>query len=138
VGRFDSGNAVSHGGIKKPVEGHEHHRERESARGVFDTWSYETDQPFSLDALRQMVQSELPASIYRCKGIFFTDDFPDKRLTLQTVGRRTEIYELDEWGDRAPRTQIVAIGGSGQVDPRALTELFDGCICQPSIDPSSG
>jgi len=93
---------------------------------MFDTWSYETDQPFSLETLRQMVRKELPASIYRCKGIVFTADSPAKRIALQIVGRRTEISELDEWGDRTPRTQIVAIGSA--IDPQELTDKFDACV----------
>ena len=90
---------------------------------MFDTWSYESDRPFSLDALREMVQRELPASVYRCKGVVFAADMPDKRLTLQTVGRRTEISELDEWGERTPRTQIVAIGAPGGIDAQELRNL---------------
>ena len=52
------------------------------------------------------------------------------RLTLQTVGRRTEIRELGEWGERAARTQIVAIGAPGGIDAEALTERFDSCISE--------
>ncbi len=95
---------------------------------MFQTWSYESDRPFSLELLRQMVRRELPESIYRCKGIIFVADSPDKRLTLQAVGRRTEISELDEWGDRTPRTQIVAIGAA--IDAQELSDKFDACIEQ--------
>ena len=95
---------------------------------MFETWSYESDRPVSLGALRQMVQRELPASVYRCKGIVFAADSPDKRLALQVVGRRTEISELDAWGKRTPLTQIVAIGA--QIDAQELSEKFDACIEQ--------
>jgi len=95
---------------------------------LFETWSYESDRPVSLKSLREMVRKELPASIYRCKGIVFAADSPDKRIALQIVGRRTEISELDEWGDRTPRSQIVAIGSA--FDPRELTEKFDACIVE--------
>ncbi len=95
---------------------------------MFQTWSYESDRPFSLEALRQMVRKELPASIYRCKGIIFAADSPDQRFTLQAVGRRTEISELDEWGERTPRTQIVAIGA--EIDAQELSDKFDTCIAQ--------
>ena len=95
---------------------------------MFDTWSYQSDQPFSLDALREMVRKDLPASIYRCKGIVFAADSPDKRIALQIVGRRTEIYELDEWGDREPCTQIVAIGAP--IHPQELSNQFDACIAR--------
>ncbi len=76
-----------------------------------------------------MVRRELPASIYRCKGIVFTTDVPEMRVALQTVGRRTEISELDEWGERSPTTQIVAIGTG--IDAQELDEKFSACIAQP-------
>jgi G3E family GTPase len=93
---------------------------------MFDTWSYESDQLFSLETLREMVRKELPASVYRCKGIVFAADSPNKRIALQVVGRRTEISELDEWGDRTPSTQIVAIGSS--IDTQALSNQIEACI----------
>ena len=124
VGRFNPANVVSQS-MKN-----EHHHGHGALGNVFQTWSFESDRPFSLEALRQMVRKELPASIYRCKGIVYAADHPDKRLTLQVVGRRTEIYELDEWGERAPRTQIIAIGESGGIDAQELSNKFDACIEQ--------
>jgi hypothetical protein len=50
------------------------------------------------------------------------------RLTLQTVGRRTEIRELGEWGERTPRTQIVAIGAPDTINTLDLTRRFDACL----------
>ncbi len=93
---------------------------------MFQTWSYKSDRPFSLEALRRMVRRELPASIYRCKGIIYAADRPDQRFTLQAVGRRTEISELDDWGERTPQTQIVAIGAA--IDAQDLSDKFDACI----------
>ena len=126
VGRFDPAQVVSQKIDKAHHPEHGgHHHGHETAGSMFQTWSFETDRPFSLEALRQMVRKELPASIYRCKGIIYTNEFPDKRLTLQAVGRRTEIYELDEWGDRKPRTQIVAIGSA--IDAQDLSNKFEAC-----------
>jgi G3E family GTPase len=78
-----------------------------------------------------MVRRDLPASVYRCKGILYSVDNPQKRITLQIVGRRTEIKELDEWGERTPHTKIVAIGSSNKIDPDSLTALFESCISEP-------
>ena len=45
-----------------------------------------------------------------------------------TVGRRTEISDLDEWGERSPLTQIVAIGAG--IDAQELDEKFAACIAR--------
>jgi len=129
VGRFDPVNAVSRRGDSGTDE-HEHHHEHGNLGAMFQTWSYESDKPFSLEALRKMVQRELPASIYRCKGIVYATDFPGKRYALQIVGRRTEISELDKWGERTPHTQIIAIGALGGIDAQELSDKFDACIEQ--------
>ena len=131
VGRFDPVNVISQR-ENSNVEEHEHHHEHGDVGAMFQTWSYESDRPFSLKLLRQMVRRELPESIYRCKGIIFAADSPDKRLALQAVGRRTEISELDEWGERTRRTQIVAIGAA--IDAQELSNKFDACLESPSGD----
>ena len=98
VGRFDPVNAVSRRGDSGADE-HEHHHEHGNLGAMFQTWSYESDKPFSLEALRKMVQRELPASIYRCKGIVYATDFPGKR------------YACRLWDD-APRSLSWTSGGS--------------------------
>ncbi|MGH8582474.1 MAG: CobW family GTP-binding protein [Gammaproteobacteria bacterium] len=100
----------------------------------FRTWSYETDQPLSLEALRQVV-SHLPVSIYRCKGVIHCADAPERRVVLQVVGKRVEITVEGPWGARPRRTQIVAIGAHGTVEGAALREKFDGCIANVAMTP---
>jgi G3E family GTPase len=73
-----------------------------------------------------MVRRELPASIYRCKGIVYTDEFPDQRFALQAVGRRVEILKLGSWGTHPPRNRLVAIGSS--LNALELNEKFDACL----------
>jgi len=131
VGRFDPDHTVARLG---PEARGDHLHGHRSASALFDTWSYETDRPFSLVALREMVRRQLPASVYRCKGIVFAADTPGKRVAVQAVGRRTEIVELDDWGERVPRTRIVAIGA--EIDAAALNEQFESCITTRA-DPRS-
>ena len=127
VGRFDPENVLAvKNEIGNKTGGNGHHLEFHSQ--VFDTWSYESNRPISMPLLQRMVRKKLPASVYRCKGILYADDNPGKRIALQIVGRRTEIYELDEWAERRPLTKIVAIGSHDEIDPEALTELFDSCL----------
>ncbi len=125
VGRFSAVDMTAQN-ERATGEGGELHHGHDGHDRMFQTWSYQSDRPVSLEALRTMVQRELPASVYRCKGIVFAADSPDTRLALQVVGRRTEISELDEWGKRTPRTQIVAIGTD--IDAEDLDEKFGACL----------
>ena len=128
MGHFDPTNVIQESKNTDSAT-HEHTHEHLAASRDFETWSYKSDQPFCIETLREMVRRELPASIYRCKGIIFTTQAPEMRVALQTVGRRTEICELDEWGERSPLTQIVAIGAG--IDAQELDEKFAACIAQP-------
>jgi G3E family GTPase len=132
VGRFDPANmarTTEDINIEFPHAAHEPH----SAEDTFATWSYETERPLSLERLREMVRRELPASVFRCKGILHAFEEPGKRYALQIVGRRTEITELDLWGERMPHTKIVAIGSANEIEPDLLTTLFESCVREPEI-----
>ena len=94
---------------------------------AFSTWSFENDQPISLKALRQAL-AKLPASIYRAKGVIYTCDAPEHRAVLQVVGRRVDISLIDKWGERTPRTQIVAIGTAGAIDEQELRVCLEQCV----------
>jgi G3E family GTPase len=136
AGRFDAaqldGNTHSQHGHQCHDEHcqHEHHNHNHAA--TFSTWSYETEQPLSLEMLRE-VAKKLPASIYRCKGVIHSADAPTHRSILQVVGKRVDLATENEWGNRTPRTQIVAIGAHGAVDGTALREKFETCIVSPGL-----
>ncbi len=130
VGRFDP----ARGGLEKPPahDGacadpscHDEHHGHDHAN-AFGTWSYETDQPMSLEAVREAVRM-LPGNIYRAKGVIYTSDDPERPLVLQVVGRRVDLSTQAEWGPRAPRSQIVVIGAAGSLDERSLALMFDSC-----------
>jgi G3E family GTPase len=93
----------------------------------FGTWSFETDRPLSLQALREAA-SRLPANIYRAKGVIYAADAPERRAVLQVVGRRVDISLQDNWGTRPRRTRIVAIGAPEALGNEALRERFEQCI----------
>jgi len=100
--------------------GHDHSK-------MFSTWSYETDRPLRLETLRDSMR-KLPGSIYRVKGVVYTADAPQRRAVLQVVGRRVDISIQEEWGQRLPRTRIVAIGASGGVDASLLEQTVASCV----------
>ena len=109
--------------------GHDHHSQDHSK--VFSTWSFETAQPLALEALRDALR-KLPGTVYRAKGFVYSSDAPNRRAVLQVVGRRVYISIEEEWGERAPRTQIVAIGAAGGIDASALEKTFASCISAPA------
>jgi G3E family GTPase len=135
VGRFDPARAgldphAVEPGCTDPTchddhHGHGHNGQNHSK--VFTTWSYETDQPLALEALRETMR-KLPGNVYRAKGVVYNTDEPRRRAVLQVVGRRVDISLQEEWGERAPRTQIVAIGAAGSIDASLLEKTFASCI----------
>ena len=135
VGRFDPARSgldlhgLEHAGCTDASCRHEHHGHDHGHdhSKTFSTWSYETDRPLSLEALREVAR-KLPGNIYRCKGVIHTSDAPERRAVLQVVGRRVDISMQEEWGQRSPRTQIVAIGAAGGIDASLLEETFASCI----------
>lgn len=130
VGRFDAGQLESAPGdhdehtCQDRYCRHHHHNDHAD---TFSTWSYETVEPLSLGALRE-VAARLPANIYRCKGVVYSAESPDRRALLQVVGKRVDISLESEWGDRPQRTRIVAIGARGAIVGHTLQEKFDQCL----------
>jgi G3E family GTPase len=121
--RFDP-TAVATLSVESAVFKNDHHADAPAPK--FDRWSYRTAEPFSIDALHRMVQRDLPESVYRCKGVIYAADSPHSRLSLQVVGGRTQITDLDEWGERPRVSEIVAIGS--EIDSGQLDELFGACL----------
>jgi G3E family GTPase len=103
------------------------HESHQDHRSTFSNWSFETERPLSLEALRSAA-SKLPSSIYRAKGVVNFAETPDRRAVLQVVGRRVDISLQEEWGERPPLTRIVVIGSPEGIDADALREKFEQCF----------
>jgi G3E family GTPase len=106
---------------------HEHGHNVHDHSAVFSAWSYETDKPLALEALRETMR-KLPGSVYRAKGVVYTADAPKRQAVLQVVGRRVDISFKEEWGARTPSSRIVAIGAAGGIDAGLLEKTFASCI----------
>jgi G3E family GTPase len=95
------------------------------ASEMFDRWSFTGSEPFSREALEHMVQRELPATVYRCKGVVRTTD-SEHRFVLQVVGRRVNLVPLAAGSSADAReSEIVAIGRD--MDGAHLDMLFSSC-----------
>lgn len=102
---------------------------------MFSTWSFETDQPMALAGLAERLRKELPGTVYRAKGVLYASDAPQRRAVLQVVGRRVDISPYDGWGERTPRTQVVAIGAASGLDEDLLEEIFVSCVAATGQGP---
>jgi G3E family GTPase len=118
--QFEATNDHDHGCEDPHCDHADHHL-------MFGTWSYETEEPLSLAALREMCQ-QLPANIYRCKGIIRTAEAPERRAILQVVGKRVDVTLENPWRGRTRRSRIVAIGARGAFDAGSLRDIVERCV----------
>lgn len=105
----------------------DHHHDHDHDHSlVFNTWSWTSDKPLVLDAVRKMVDS-LPNTIYRCKGVLNLNDYPDQRAVLQIVGRRASLTLGERWGEAKPTSQLVVIASYGGLNTDDLRARFEAC-----------
>jgi G3E family GTPase len=103
------------------------HRHAHDHSTVFETWAYAVGEPLSYRALREAIE-QLPATIYRAKGVLQLVEHPDHRAVLHVVGRRAMLSVGEPWGQDEPRqSRLVVIGEHGGVKPAELEPLFDAC-----------
>ncbi|MGF6691669.1 G3E family GTPase [Metapseudomonas resinovorans] len=94
---------------------------------IFDTWSFSTERPLSLKALRKTLAA-LPSEIYRAKGVCHIAEAPGKRCILHLVGSRSEIKPDQGWNDGVPHTQLIVIGKRGAIDAAEFQAMFEACV----------
>ena len=44
-----------------------------------------------LGALNEMIKKQLPGNMYRCKGVIYAAENPERRAVLQVAGRRVDV-----------------------------------------------
>ncbi len=101
---------------------------------AFDSWSYRTSRPLRLDELQAEIKA-MPGSIYRCKGIVNSVEHPDRKVILQSVGRRSTMSLAEPWGEATPLTELVIIGQAGAMTDADLGCRLDRCV--PGEGPGS-
>jgi G3E family GTPase len=122
VGRFDPARLMT----AAASNGDHHHHD---SRPAFDTWSFATDRPLSLAAL-QAAARKLPGGVFRCKGIVYLSEEPERPAVLQVVCRRVEVTRLEGWKGQRPATRIVTISTPGSVALGELERRFVECVAE--------
>jgi G3E family GTPase len=120
--------------IEAPANDDQQHKQDHGVE--FDRWTFESTEPLSLTALKEMVKRRLPAEVYRLKGFVHTADDPEHRYVVHTVGRRSEIRRHGRWGDTIPMTRLVAIGAADKLDQAWLSDALGQCT-RPTANSST-
>ena len=90
--------------------------------------SYRSARPFRPSALRQTLL-DLPAGVFRVKGVLALTTPADRRAILQMVGRRITLTPTEPWGADPPTTELVVIGAPG-LEPADLQRRFDAALAE--------
>ena len=86
-----------------------------------------TSLPTALEALREKKRARCPVRSSR-EGIGLTRGCPEEEGDFARAGPLVDISLEEEWGDRAPRTRIVAIGSVDGMDASLLERTLEACI----------
>ncbi len=113
----DDGHACGGDDCDHPA--HAHHRD-------YARWYYRSGDAMDTRALTEVAR-ELPASVYRVKGITRLAGTPTRRGLVQGVGRRLEVTPAGECSDPQEPTRLVVIGAPDGLDPAWLQRRFDAC-----------
>ena len=110
-----------------------HHHSNHLENDGFTSLSFQSDQPLSLRKFQYFLDNQLPASVFRAKGILWFDESP-KRHIFHLSGKRFSIDD-DEWKTE-PKTQLVLIGQ--ELDHEILRSQLNHCLCLPSTSREKG
>ena len=115
---------------------HDHDHSAHSHLDVdgFTSVSFERDQPLAIRKFQYFLDNQLPASVFRAKGILWFDESP-KRHVFHLSGKRFSL-EDEEWNGRTPKSQLVLIGQN--LDEEMLRSQVESCFCLESADRGKG
>ena len=127
-----------HGGHEGHDHGHAHHHNHDhqehghdhshdgSIEG-FTSLSFQTDKPLGLRAFQNFLDNQLPATVFRSKGILWFKE-SERRHVFHLAGKRFSIDDTDWEGPR--KNQLVIIGRD--LDQDTLKQQLQACVVEES------
>lgn len=100
----------------------------------FTSVSFDRSQPLSIRKFQHFLDNQLPAAVFRAKGILWFDESP-KRHIFHLSGKRFSL-EDEEWKGRPKKNQLVLIGQN--LDEAALKDQIEKCFCVETADRGKG
>ncbi|WP_448599214.1 CobW family GTP-binding protein [Thermoleptolyngbya sp.] len=111
---------------------HHHHSNHLEVDG-FTSVSFQSDRPFAIKRFQHFLDNQMPANVFRAKGILWFDESP-KRHIFHLSGRRFTLDDSD-WRGK-PKNQLVLIGQN--LDRETLLEQIEACVCLPTASRGHG
>ena len=103
--------------------GHEAHHHGDGAIEGFTSLSFRSDKPFSLRKFQSFLDHQLPAAVFRAKGILWFNE-SERRHVLHLAGKRFSIDDSEWEGPRS--NQLVLIGRD--LDHDRLRREIGACL----------
>ncbi|MEL7225549.1 MAG: GTP-binding protein [Cyanobacteria bacterium J06576_12] len=116
--------------------GHDHDHSAHSHLDIdgFTSISFDRDQPLAIRKFQHFLDNQLPASVFRAKGILWFDESP-KRHVFHLSGKRFSL-EDEEWNGRPKKNQLVLIGQN--LDEAGLKDKIEKCFCIETTEEGKG
>jgi len=108
-----------------PEHDHPHGEEAHAIEG-FTSLSFESDGPFALRKFQNFLDNQLPAGVFRAKGILWFNE-SQRRHVFHLAGKRFSIDDSD-WPSDARKNQLVLIGK--QLDHAGLRKQLQACVAK--------
>ena len=107
---------------------HDHHSHGSAdhlAIEGYTSLSFRSDGPFSLRKFQNFLDNQLPASVFRAKGILWFNE-SERRHVFHLAGKRFSIDDSEWPGER--KNQLVIIGRD--LDHNALRKQLQACVAK--------
>ena len=106
--------------------GHDHggHPDHQAIEG-FTSLSFSSDGPFSLRKFQNFLDNQMPAGVFRAKGILWFNE-SERRHVFHLAGKRFSIDDSDWPGER--KNQLVLIGKD--LDHKRLRQQLQACVAR--------
>ncbi|MCP9797336.1 GTP-binding protein [Cyanobium sp. Lug-B] len=108
----DHGHSHDHGG----------HADHQAIEG-FTSLSFSSDGPLSLRKFQNFLDNQMPAGVFRAKGILWFNE-SERRHVFHLAGKRFSIDDSDWPGER--KNQLVLIGKD--LDHKRLRQQLQACV----------
>jgi G3E family GTPase len=104
---------------------HHHHHSDHLENDGFISVSFVSDKPFNIRKLQDFLDNQLPANVFRAKGILWFFESPDRHI-FHLSGKRFTI-EDDLWKPKqAKQNKLVFIGQN--LDEDAIKQQLENCL----------